>query len=349
MRPGSLNKLKREGVVAESKPSFITLPNNSGRTAEIIYLGSGGIMAIIDGEAILIDPFFSHQRTGKIAKSVLLGKRGRATLQSDRKMLDVGMNVIRGSKNGSPPNILAIISAHSHYDHLMDIPAVYTELGRRPMILLTKSGYNIIHNTVDSAKTVVLENHFSTRVNASDPIVISRSSGTVRVYPILAHHNPHFRNIKFFSGEQPKPVHDLVSPFGRTRANLWLEGNTFSFLIDFVDSSNDIQFRMFIQSSSCDPPWGIPPDVLLEKSVDIGFVGVASYAFSPDYPCALLSALRARQIMWVHWEDFFRKYTRSPKTVRGSDIPAFFRLPCVAPYKTSGKLLKPRVRLTLTY
>ncbi len=176
------------------------------------------------------------------------------------------------------------------------------------------------------------------------PITLQSQDGTINVYPILADHNPHFKNIKFFSGSKTEPMNYFTDPFGKTNANDWLEGNTFSFMIDYLGREGNIDFRIFIQSSSCNPPAGIPPAALLkDKPVDLAFLGVASFQFSPDYPCTLLQAIHPKEVVWIHWEDFFRKYSKEPKTIRGTDVVKFFELPCVKPYKTKALLPWPGV------
>jgi hypothetical protein len=264
-------------------------------------------------------------------------------------MVEAGVSSMEGSVKKDSFQLHAIINAHSHYDHLMDIPAVFAHYNRQPKLLLTRSGLNIIHQTIDTAKVILLEDHQSTSAVASPPIEVKTDGGSIRVYPVLADHNPHFRHIKFFSGSQEKPTSELDAPYAASKANLWLEGKTFSFLIDYVNAKGEIEFRTFVQSSSCNPPAGIPPLSLLSRPVDLACLGVVSYKFSPDYPCDLLEAIHPRQVLWIHWEDFFRKYTRKPKTVRGTNVPQFFNLACVKPFRDSGKLLWPRVKMTLDY
>jgi hypothetical protein len=346
VRPKSLQKLKAAGVNPVSGDLSLSLPDHQGRTAHFTYLGCGGVLINNGGDAVLIDPFFSNQKTGKIGRSVLLGKNEKKLFHPDEKMLEVGVAAIHKDPN---LKIHAIVSAHSHYDHLMDIPALYARLGKQPDLLVTKSGYNIIHRTIENTDVKIVEDFRSTHDDAADPYRIKIEKGEIRIYPILSDHNPHFRNIKFFSGEQTRPVDDLAHAYDKTKANLWLEGNTFSFLIDYVDDLGNIGLRVFIQSSSCNSPAGIPPAKLRERPVDVAFIGVVSYHFSPGYPCDLLSSINARQVVWIHWEDFFRKYTREPKTVRGTDVPAFFEIPCVAALKTSGKMLWPRAKMVLEY
>lgn len=345
IRPRSLERLRRVGVTPEKEDFTDSLQSNTGRQIQATYLGCGGLLLQKGDDAILIDPFFSNQKTGRIGRSVFLGRSGKAIIRPDRKMVDLGIATMK--KHLGNGRLHAIVSAHSHYDHLMDIPAVYQYFRKEPKLLLTRSGYNIIHHTVDSSDVWLseeLENPVSPK-----PFEIQTSSGSIRIYPVRADHNPHFRHVKFFSGAQPNPVDDLRDAEGKTKANLWLEGNTFSFLIDFIAPDGSVDFRAFVQSSSCHPPAGIPPDALREREVDIAFLGVVSYHFSPGFPCELMKAIRPRKIMWIHWEDFFRRYDRKPKTVRGSDISGFFRIPCVDSRKKSDKILWPRVNMTLVY
>ena len=146
-----------------------------------------------------------------------------------------------------------IFSAHSHYDHLMDVPAVFAKLNKKPTVYINRSGFNTCYNVVDTNKMVILENHMTTQESASTHCV-TKPEGAINVYPILGDHNPHFKNIKFFSGSKTEPTNYFNDPFEKTSVNEWLEGNTFSFLIDYIDRDGKIDFRIFIQSSSCNPP-----------------------------------------------------------------------------------------------
>jgi hypothetical protein len=351
IKPGSLKKLSRAGITTQAGDFGIgdTASFLSKDTVDIVYLGSGGILVLRSGEGILIDPFFSNQPFGRIGKSLFLRNGNKKTIRSDPEMIAVGVNTI-AKASGPSWRPLAILNAHSHYDHLMDIPAIYNHYGKGMPVLLNRTACNICHAVIDSSDMVLLENHMTTQDVIRDPIHIPvNRGGEIRVYPIRSDHNPHFRYVSFFSGEHTRRVDGVSDPLRRTAANLWLEGQTFSFLIDYISPAGDVQLRLFIQSSSCNPPAGIPPEALLERPVDIALLGVVSYHFSPDYPCTLLDAINPKHVVWIHWEDFFRKYTKEPKTVRGTDFRAFFELPCVREYKNSGKMLWPGVKMRLVY
>lgn len=347
--PGSVKKLERKGIKLHAEDFEVDRARSySSSQIEIIYLGCGGLYLVREGAGILIDPFFSNQKMGRIGRSLFLNHGFKKNLRPDPKMIRAGLNAMDKINAKDSVRLISILNSHSHYDHLMDIPYLYQHFGKGIPLLLNESGYNIIHAAIDTTDAVILEHHATTSETQRPPIEFPGRSGAVRIYPILSDHNPHFRNIKFFSGSQSSPVKEYSNARQKTNANLWLEGNTFSFLIDYLDRDGKIDFRIFVQSSSCNPPAGIPPH-LGGRNVDLAFLGIVSYHFSPNYPCALLDVISPGQVVWVHWEDFFRKYTKPPKTIRGTDIPGFFELPCVRPYKNSGKLMSPGVKMRLLY
>jgi hypothetical protein len=348
--PASVKRVSEKGVTVHSSDFEVPHDNLDVRPdVDVIYLGCGGSYLVRNGEGLLIDPFFSNQKFGKIGRSVLLSKKGKANFKSDPDMIAAGINALKKIPGQESPNILAIINSHSHYDHLMDIPAVYQQLKHKPEVLINESGFNTCHEVIDTANMIVLEKHMVTHDAIRPPVKIRTAKSRINIYPILADHNPHFRNIKFFVGANTKPVSSFSDPYAKTKANLWLEGKTFSFLIDYLDENDQVDYRIFIQSSSCNPPAGIPPATLLDRPVDLALLGIVSYSFSPDYPCEWLNKLSPRDVVWLHWEDFFRKYTKEPKTIRGTDIPGFFDVPCVQPYKKSAKFVWPRTKIHFVY
>jgi hypothetical protein len=350
VHPGKLKGVSNKGVMIHSSDFEVVNKNAHTRPdVHVVYLGSGGSYLVRNGEGLLIDPFFSNQKFSRIGSSVLLSKRGKKNFKSDPQMIAAGLEALKRIPGQEHLNVLAILNSHSHYDHLMDIPAVYQQLEQKPQVLINQSGFNTCHEVIDTANMVLLEKHMVTTETIRPPIKIRTANSRINIYPILADHNPHFRNIKFFVGANTKPVSSFNDAYAKTKANLWLEGKTFSFLIDYLDENDRVDYRVFIQSSSCNPPAGIPPSTLLDKPVDLAMLGIVSYSFSPDYPCEWLSKISPRDIVWLHWEDFFRKYTKKPKTVRGTDVAGFFDLPCVEPYKKSAKFVWPRTKIHFVY
>ena len=340
MGPGNLKTLEKHDIPYQSQRTTVDLPQTSAAII-VQYTGCGGLYILKDNQAIIVDPFFSNQKVMRIGSSMFSGKR---KLASDSRMIDAGIKTMEDATGKLHERVIAILTAHSHYDHLMDVPMVFAKLDEKPPVYVNRSGYNTCYNVIDTNKMVALENHMTTQEVVRSPIALLTSAGTINVYPILADHNPHFNNIKFFSGSKTTPLQSFRDPSGRTSVNDWLEGNTFSFLIDYLQPDGNIDLRLFIQSSSCNPPAGIPPPALLkDRPVDIAFLGLASFHFSPDYPCTLLEAIQPKEIVWIHWEDFFRKYSKEPKTLRGTDIVKFFEKPCVKLFRSKALLPWPGV------
>jgi L-ascorbate metabolism protein UlaG (beta-lactamase superfamily) len=364
LTPGRLSKLPKDIHIVEKREEikeYKTGPN----TLTIQYLGAGGLYLLNNNEGILIDPFFSNQKVGKLAKSVLFGKEN---IRANKKMIAYGLHTIEAQTGPLAPQVKAIFAAHSHYDHLLDVLAVFATLNK-PMVYLNQTGYNICYSTIDKNKMDVLEAHATTADITRPPITWPTDSGSVNVYPILADHNPHLKNIKAFDGDITTPNQTFTNPYAKTTANTWLEGNTFAFVIDYL-TNNKITLRLYIQSSSCNPTCaptttgkqGLPSeasakgvkcfsflDSLPPHKIDVALLGIASYAASPHYPAQLLTALNPTAVVWLHWEDFFRSYTRPPKTVRATNVPAFFKLDSVRKVKNKAYLPWPRAVLEVKY
>lgn len=339
--PGRLKTLTKHGIPFQDHGITVDVPGSSVEM-KVQYTGCGGLYILRGDQAIMLDPFFSNQKITRIGSSML---SGRKKIRSDQKMINAGLKSIEEATGKLNSNVTTtIFSAHSHYDHLMDVPAVVSKLNNLPVVYMNRSGFNTCRNVMDTTKIVILENHMTTQEVMRPPIVLQSSEHTIRIYPVLGDHNAHFNNIKFFSGSKTEPVPYFTNAYAKTSVNDWLEGNTFSFLIDYVGREGGIDFRIFIQSSSCQPPAGIPPAKLIDgKPVDIAFLGIASYHFSPDYPCTVLQSLQPKAVVWIHWEDFFRKYSKKPKILRGMDLVKFFNKPCVVPYKPNALLPWPGV------
>jgi hypothetical protein len=310
LTPGRLSKLPKDIHIIEKRETLKEYKTGK-ETLTIQYLGAGGLYLLNKNEGILIDPFFSNQKVGKLAKSVLFGKEN---IRANKKMVTYGLKSIEAQTGPLAPKVKAIFSAHSHYDHLLDVPAVFATLNK-PMVYLNQTGYNICYSAIDKNKMDVLEAHMTTADKTRPPITWPTDSGSVHVYPILADHNPHLKNIKAFDGDITTANQTFTNPYAKTRANTWLEGNTFAFVIDYL-TNNKITLRLYIQSSSCSPCPSVAASAkegdclaqlksLPPHNIDIAFLGIASYQASPHYPAQLLTALNPTAVVWLHWGGFF--------------------------------------------
>jgi hypothetical protein len=321
----SLNYLSENGVSITASASMTSAATGMD-SIQLQYLGCGGFFIRQSGIAIMIDPFFSHQSFMRIGRSILTGGKIRPM----RKQLAYGKRMILDSLDLTAQmlhtEVKGVFSAHGHYDHLMDVPLIHHEwLNQNADVFANTSSTVVTQNVIRAGKLHDIEKIASVRDQKGDSIVFSNGRSGIRVYPIFADHNPHSRNIKLFSGSAVRSPKHFNKYDDKTSVNDWLEGQTLSFLIDFV-KNDTIQFRIFLQSSTCQFPNGIPPHELLnEKKIDLAIMGVASYHFAENsYPCEFLSRLQPRKLMFIHWEDFFRRYDQKLKAVKINDIPRFF-------------------------
>jgi hypothetical protein len=320
-----LPSLRKNGVSISGSSHIVSTTPDLDKI-ELQYLGCGGFYIRQSGMAIMIDPFFSHQSFMRIGKSILLGGK----IKPMQKQLAFGKRMILDSlsltRQTLQTEVKGIFSAHGHYDHFMDVPFIQHEwLNENADVFANTSSTVVAEKVIRSNKLHDIEKIASVRDQKGDSIVFLEGRSSLRVYPIFADHNPHSRNIKLFAGSAVKTPGHFNKYDDKTLVNHWLEGQTLSFVIDFV-KDDLIQFRIFLQSSTCQFPNGIPPRELLnEKKIDLAILGVASYQFSENsYPCEFLSTLQPERLMFVHWEDFFRKYDRKIKAVKTNDIPRFF-------------------------
>lgn len=297
-----------------------SLPNLGSGTypIQIQYLGCGGLFIHVDSTAILLDPFFSNP----CLSDVILGTLPFRTIHSDSNKIKEGLAKIEKYIPGGLQKTKAIFVSHSHYDHLMDVPVIFREIKDSPMVYLNQSGAN-------TCALVIPEKHRSILDSPGIPVEIPTRGGAFTITPIAAAHNPHAFCFKFFANSRKKPLGYFTSPYQKTRPWAWREGKTFSFLIDLKDSAGIIQFRIYVQSNSCDPiAENMPPNELLTgRPVDLAFMGVASYHFSKGYPDNLIRHLQPKNVAWIHWEDFFGQRGGEPRTVRQTNVKKFLQTP----------------------
>jgi hypothetical protein len=319
----SISQLEDQGLKV-TQGSITVGQNRVGEEFRLQYLGCGGIFLRHDNQSIMFDPFFSNQKFGKIGRSILFG----AKIRSKPECIEIGKERIKKGLQISDDQIRdqtkAIFNAHSHYDHAMDIPFVQKYwLNNNASVFMNESGMKTCEKVIPVDKLFNIETKLSARESIGGSFDFPSTDGTVlKIYPILAAHNPHSRNMKLFSGTAMGPPSSFNEPTDKTRVTDWLEGRTISFLIDVV-KKDDILYRIFLQSSSASFPDGIPPLRLLEqKKVDLAILGSASFHYSENtYPCEYINKLSATELMFIHWEDFFQRYDKETKSLRKQNLP----------------------------
>lgn len=294
----------------------------NARILQIHYTGAGGLYVQKDKTALLVDPFFSNP--GPLISNIF------------RRKLPIDSSAIRhyfGRAIGQPKDtqgkIKAVLVSHSHYDHLMDVPLLWHEqLLHRDSVQFIGSkttGHYLKGAGIPNSSIGVTLKKEATNSRQTGKMY-TLDNGSIRIYPIVNAHAPHARilgiPIKFYKGKANK------DKFPR-RLGGFKEGQTFAFLIDFLNKSRQIDFRLFVQTSSSKPPNGFIPDSLRKQHpIDLAVLGVASFKQVKKYPDALLERMQPRHVLLVHWENFFRSIASlkvKPRAVPKTNVLKFIK------------------------
>jgi hypothetical protein len=167
----------------------------------------------------------------------------------------------------------------------------------------------------------------------------------VRVMALRSRHAPHFDGYTLYSGTRDTPR--TTPPESATE---WLDGQTFAYLIDFMDApaaatsaadsvtsvgdsgqggesaqaADSVAFRVYYQDAVAAPPAGFAPEPLIaERRVDVAIVVPATFDQVDWHPEALVENLNPRWMLLGHWEDFFVPVDAPTRSLRLADLGHF--------------------------
>jgi L-ascorbate metabolism protein UlaG (beta-lactamase superfamily) len=322
---------------------IVPLGGKTRHELTVLYTGCGGLVINAGGHSVLVDPFYSN-RCLKMAYS---------KLRTDRRQADLVCRRIDQACGGTEA-IRSVLIAHSHYDHLLDLPYLLnTRLkSHPPHIIGSASTRNALASLGLPPYRFTAPEFPGSGIAETIPL----DTG-MRVTVIASEHSPHFRllgtSVSAMDGcIGPKGVKGFDTSNYKAWCWKWEGGPSYSFLLEIDSRDRPEPLRVFIQSTPCNPPAGIPQLADPSDSVDIAFIGVASTNFVCDYPKQLLQAIRPKYVVLIHWEDFFRKYGKEPKFVRATKPDLFFcryREVMGADYQRVTSMPKQLVRYKFLY
>lgn len=268
----------------------------------LVYLGSGGWIIEHGDDLLLTGPFFTNPA---------LLRTGLSTIASDEAEVDRHMSRYDVSA------AQAILVGHAHYDHLMDVPRV--ALAHAPEARIVGSR-TVLH-------TLGIWSGVADRVD-----VVNDSAATheelggwlhfgdgLRVMPLRSRHAPHFDGYTLYQGHRNRPLTEMP-----TTAAGWVDGETFAFLIDFLDPDGTVAFRIYYQDAVVAPPFGFAPDRLIaDRPVDVAILVPATFDQVDWHPEAFVENLKPKRVLLGHWEDFFAPIDAPTRSIMLSDIGHF--------------------------
>ena len=230
-----------------------------------------------------------------------------------------------------------MLIGHAHYDHLLDVPHVLNQQAMNARVYGSKTMKHIIASEV-AAERIEIVNDVAAKAAGEPGQWLYDEQRKARVMAIRSEHSPHFMGIKFLQGTYDKDLPSL--PWD---AHAWLEGQTYAWLIDFLDDDGKPVYRVHYQDAACNADMGLPPKLADGKRVDLSLQTVGAYQEVDDYPEALVKELKPRVSILGHWEDFFGNNPEGPhKGVRLADIDGYIeRLEGAQPEDASWVMPEP--------
>lgn len=254
---------------------------------DLIFLGTGGVYLQSGQQALLGDPFFSNP---PIADWILMRESAVLTDVIDRYLPPVD-------------SVKAILVAHVHHDHAMDIPYIAGKTDPQVPVMGSATLRNTLFSALEPARLQALNAQAAGPESTGQWVPVNEF---IRILPILSGHAPHLFGKVFNSDQVEQPLASVPNT-----VTGWESGQALSFVIDFL-VDGQTRFRVYYQSSAADAPDGLPPSWLLQdgKKVDLALLGVANHRRLQEYPIALLQALQPDRVVLIHWEVFWDEYSQ---------------------------------------
>lgn len=278
------------------------LPENG---LSIQYLGVGGHLFKFRGSAIMTAPSITNPSFWVLGPFM--------PISPDTDMIDNFLPDVS--------DVETILVGHAHYDHLMDVPYIMEEKAPNAHVFGSATMDHSIAPSISKDRRHAL----------NDSMAILDKPGrwhynqnkSIRFMAIKSTHAPHFMGINIMTGSYQQDLEELPwHAFG------WKEGQTLSYLIDFLGPQEEVLHRVYYQDAASQEPLGLLPEFNNKdkKRVDIAIITPASFSQVDNYPESIMKDTRARHFILGHWEDFFANQEQQTQDfVRSVDPDAFFR------------------------
>ena len=264
---------------------------------DLTYLGNSGCLISLPDLKLATAPFYSSPSLLRVLLQLPIWAKKRQIDQQLKAVLRESEQDLNGLK--------AILVGHSHYDHLMDVPhIVKNHLPEEAIVIGNKTAAFILDSTGIQIKTAS---------GKLDPLIGSNGSSAT-IQPIRSSHAPHLLGGTVFGGSQ-KTARKAppIFPFQ------WKEGQTYAYLIKLKTSKKDATpTTIYFQDAAS----SVPTDVLKRhfsennRRLDIALLCVYGHQYLEDYPQAIIEATKARYVILIHWEYFFRRFPSHLENIR---------------------------------
>lgn len=284
-------------------------------TLRVQTLGVQGFVLTYGGESIMSAPLFTRQVALDVALNDPITPDTAAT---EAALADVDLGALR-----------AIFTGHAHFDHLLDVVHVMSTMAPSTMLFANRTAQHVFaavapdrdasctspapSATIDRARVVALDDPSASHVdytNCPDQLPpgapmqgswVMVPGSHIRLMPVCTTHPAQIGAMHFAPGSIDTDQCELPAA-----ASGWLEGQTISYVIDFLDAGGAPAFRVYYQDAPATTPIGeVPAAILAERRVDLAILCVGSNDAVENQPTDILANLEPRYALSGHWEDFF--------------------------------------------
>ena len=213
-------------VKSDSFDITVDTRGDQGKSLTVKYLGCGGFYMGNDSAGVLIDPFFSYVNMIKV---------GVGKLRTIPENVDTALQSI---KSELWHNVEGVFAAHSHYDHLQDVPYVinnYLNPANEPKIYSSYTGSLIMRQLLPANQVEELP---VTEQNGEILDTIYLNNNSIRVIPVSTNHAPHLGKIALANNPIKQKHLSKFKEKDYSRFWWWKEGQNYSFIVDFLDPND---------------------------------------------------------------------------------------------------------------
>jgi L-ascorbate metabolism protein UlaG (beta-lactamase superfamily) len=268
-----------------AQPQAYNCPSDSNIPA-IRYLGVGALDIRYQGQRILTDPFYSPQTLWDIASFTPYTPHHSQI----KKVL--------GTPNQS---VNTVLIGHGHYDHAADVPAITGYLTPDAQIISSKSTQFLLASKMQPSPLKGLNNEDFGKW-------ITIANGWIRIMATPSEHAPQALGINLFPHNHDHALEDSPKYVWH-----WTQGTNINWLVDFLAAPNSktVVERIFLQTSASAFPIGVPD---IQDSIEVKkvFLAAASFDHVDNYPTGLIEKLEPNNIIFIHWENFFKSWFEQP-------------------------------------
>jgi len=283
------------------------------------YLGSAGFLIRRNDTVVLTAPLFTNPfPPAHLFNVTASGKLIKAFVDDVNEVADGAASKDFESDLGA---VSVVLSGHAHYDHLMDVPQVEQDYmsANKPFILTSATGKNVMApfhlpnvvalnepggNFVDSRDAAQCTGRGCEMPDEAGkwwPTAQGTPTSRVRVYAVSSDHPPQLFGILFFPGCQKTAFTSPPTKFGD-----WRMGEVMAFMIDLLDGSGGVAFRIYYEDAPLPPCRSGPFEKLITDGHDVDLAILCAGNFD-EVPGAetIVKKLHAQNVILAHWEWFF--------------------------------------------